>query len=162
MTKTKLFIPAFALILMAMASTACTGFADGPAISFQSTTTRLANTWEVKEAAQNGVDITSQFVGDNFEFKTNGVYQTLDAAKLISTPPFTRDTLIPLVGSGEWNLLSKNELELLYSFQFRDIYNNDVIYKEELYERWEITRLTDEQLWLRNDSTLVKMEFFVP
>jgi len=162
MTKTKLFIPAFALILFAMASAACTGFADGPTISFQSTTTKLANTWEVKEAAQDGVDITSQFQGDNFEFKTNGVYQTLEASKAISLPPFTRDTLIPLVGIGEWNLLSKNELELLYSFQFRDTYNNDVIYKEELYERWEITRLSDEQLWLRNENTLIKMEFFVP
>lgn len=162
MTKTKLFIPAFALIFFAMASTACTSFADGPTVSFKSTTTKLATTWEVKEAAQDGVDITSQFLGDNFEFKTNGVYQTLDAAKMISLPPFTRDTIIPLQGIGEWNLLSKNELELLYSFQFRDIYNNDVIYKEELYERWEITRLTEEQLWLRNETTLIKMEFFVP
>ncbi|MFK7920907.1 MAG: hypothetical protein AB8H47_03075 [Bacteroidia bacterium] len=162
MTKTKILFPAIALVLLAMAATACTGFADGPNISFQSTTTKLATTWEVKEAARDGVDVTSEFQGDNFEFKTNGVYQTLDAAKMISSPPFTRDTIIPLQGIGEWNLLSKNELELLYSFQFRDIYNNDVIYKEEFYERWEIARLSEEQLWLRNENTLIKMEFFVP
>lgn len=162
MTKTKILLPVFALCLLATLGSACTGFIDGPAVSFQSTAAKLVNTWEVKEAARDGVDITSDFQGDNFQFKTNGTYQTLDAAKLISLPPFTRDTLIPLQGNGEWNLLSRNELELLYRFQFRDTYNDDVVYNEELYERWEITRLTEEQLWLRNENTLIKMEFFVP
>ena len=161
MNKFFTLIFAGSILILGLAQSACTGFAEGPAVSFTSTTKKLSTVWQVKEAALHGVDITQTFKSDFFDFKDDGEYMRLDASRLVSLPPFTQDTLVSMIGEGEWNLLDKNTLELLYQYEFPDTYNPDVRYLEEQYERWEIARLTEDRLWLRNDSMLLKMEFFV-
>lgn len=152
---------AFLFLIFGMAGVGCTGFAEGPAVSLRSTLSKISTTWEVKEAALNGDDITAQYKDDFFEFKEDGDYKTLDAARLVSLPPYTDDEEVAMIGEGEWNLLDRNLLELLYTYEYTDPYNNTVRYSEPVYERWEIARLTEDRLWLRNDSMLLKLEFFV-
>lgn len=149
------------LILMSLVGGACTGFAEGPTVSLVSSLKKISNTWQVKEAAVNGIDVTARYKDDFFDFKDNGEYKTLDAARLVSLPPYTEDEIVPMVGEGEWNFLDNNLIELLYTYDFPDPYNSSVRYSEQVYERWEIARLTQDRLWLRNDSLLLKMEFFV-
>ncbi|MEO0472110.1 MAG: hypothetical protein AAF206_20965 [Bacteroidota bacterium] len=158
----KVFLWTFSLVLLSMAviSSSCNRFEDGPGISFQSAVNRISNTWRVKEAALNGADITPQFESDFFTFDDNGVFETLDAARLIHLPPYTQDTIIPTKGEGEWDFVDRSHIEILYNYRFRDPYNTSVNYVDERYEFWEVTRLSADELWLRNDSVLMKMEFF--
>lgn len=161
MNKFSTLIIAGSILILGLAGSACTGFAEGPALSFVSTSKKLSTVWQVKEAALHGVDITETFKSDFFDFREDGDYKRLDATRSISLPPYTQDTFVSMIGEGEWNLLDKNTLELFYEYEFPDTYNSNFRYTEELYERWEIARLTEDRLWLRNDSMLLKMEFFV-
>jgi hypothetical protein len=152
-----LFLLAFAL-LTTLILAACTGYSDGPALNFISAENKLSTSWEVTAAEMRGVDVTADFSQDFFTFEDNGDYQTLDAAQLVSLPPFTRDTLLPVLGTGTWAFRNgSRNLELYYTYRLVDPYNLSTNYEESISEFWEIARLTQEELWLRNDSMLLKM-----
>lgn len=139
----------------------CTGYADGPAINLKSAKTKIANTWRVDDASLNGVETTSSYTDDFLKFEESGDFTYFDALRLISIPPFTQDTLMPMEGFGDWQFLDGGkQLEVFYTFQFKDPYNPDITYSEDINERWEVTRLAEGELWLRNDSTILKLEFF--
>jgi hypothetical protein len=147
-----------ALFLTSLVLVACDPFVEGPSFSFKTAETRLVNTWRVKEAAQNGVEITALFKDGFFNFKPENGFSTVDTKKLVSLPPFTQDTILPIAGTGSWFFLQeKNMVELIYTYTFQDPYNVDVVYSEEAYEQWEIRRLTKDELWMRNDSVIMKL-----
>lgn len=142
-------------------SVACTPYPEGPRVSFQSALSKISSSWQVREASLNGVDITSEYDGEFFSFDEDGDFQRLEKTFLITLPPFSQDTIVPIVGEGEWEFVNNNEeVEWLFSYTFRDPYNSDVRYSEEINERWMIDRLADGELWLRNDSMTLRMEFF--
>lgn len=156
------FVALCAICLMVLGFTfqACTGYDDGPAISFRNEEIKLANTWRIQDASLRGIEITAEYDGDFYRFKEEGDFERLDAAKLISVPPFTQDTIVTESGIGSWQFLKDNKLEILYSYIIPDPYDSDISYTEEYYEVWEIDRLTPEELWLRNDSLTFKMGIF--
>ncbi len=139
----------------------CTGYPDGPAISFRHTGELIATTWQVKDAIRDNQDISAGYRGDYQTFRDNGDFRYFDAERLISLPPFTQDTTIALVGVGEWAFVNGNsQVELFYAFEYEDPYNPDVIYREEVNQLWDIARLAIGELWLQDDSTLLKFEYF--
>lgn len=142
-------------------SVACTPYPEGPRISFQSALNKISSSWQVREASLNGVDITAEYDGEFYSFDEDGDFQRLEKTFQITIPPFSQDTILPIVGQGEWAFVNNNEeVEWLYDFTYRDPYNSDVRYTEQFNERWRIDRLADGELWLRNDSMTLRMEFF--
>lgn len=150
-----------AILATLLLSVACSPYPEGPGISFQSALSRISSTWQVREASLNGVDITAEYEGEFFAFDEDGDFQRLEKTFQISIPPFSQDTILPVVGEGDWEFLNKNEeVEWLFTYTFRDPYNSDIRYTEQVNERWSIDRLADGELWLRNDSMTLRMEFF--
>ncbi len=151
------------LLLLGMGLSACTGYPDGPAISFRSDEELIASSWSVKDAIRNNTDISAEFAGDYQSFRDGGDYRYYDSERVISLPPFTQDTTIALEGVGEWRFVNGgSQVELFYAFEFQDPYNTDVTYREEFNQLWTVARLAVGELWLENDSTLLKLEFYTP
>ncbi len=138
----------------------CTGYDDGPLISFRAEATKIANTWRIQDASLRGAEVTANYDGDFYRFEEEGGFQRLDAAKFISIAPFTQDATVTANATGTWKFLKDNKIEIFYAFIIPDPYDSDVSYREEHYEVWEIDRLTPEELWMRNDSLTFKMGIF--
>ncbi|RMG67407.1 MAG: hypothetical protein D6722_13185 [Bacteroidetes bacterium] len=155
-----LYLPLLAIALFAF-QTGCNKYPDGPGASFRSATSRISTTWDIKAANQDGVDITDQFEGEFFEFEEDGSFRRLETDFLISLPPFSQDTIVNIVAEGEWTFIEdETQVELFYTYTFRDPYNSSILYNEEVNERWEIRRLTQDELWLRQEGTTIRFEFF--
>ena len=155
---TNLFKYAFLALSLAAILVGCTRYEEGPSFSLRSATKKIANTWRVKEAVKNNIEITSLYAGGYLSFTQEGRFTELDTRRVIHLPPFTHDTIIPVAADGRWTFLSDpTELELLFTFRFTDPYNINVVYNKEVNEQWKITRLTPEDLWMRNDSMSMKL-----
>lgn len=146
------------LILAPLAG--CTGFEDGPSISFKAPEKIMANKWAVREAVIRSTDITADYASDFLEFEELGNFTYDESARIVSFPPFTRKDTISLRGTGTWSFLDgkTDQIELLYGFTYKDLYDPEIEYKEERYERWDIQRLTAEEFWIKNDSISLKLE----
>ncbi|MEZ4825309.1 MAG: hypothetical protein R3C61_03300 [Bacteroidia bacterium] len=139
----------------------CTGYSDGPAVSFKSAKSKISTTWRVADASLFGAEVTQAYAQDYFKFEDDGDFTYFDANRLIAVPPFTQDTMMPLEGIGKWEFHEGSQkLEVLYTFSFKDPYNPDITYTEDVNHRWEVTRLAEGELWLRDDSTILKLEFY--
>lgn len=151
----------FGLILVAALFSACFSYEDGPNFTLKKPVPRLigVNSWLVKEVVKNGTtDITASYTDDYIDLEAEGKLRTQDANRSLTQPPFTKDTVVALYGSGSWRLLPdpKNTLEFVYAYEYADLYNPSVVYREEHYEQWEILRLTETELWVQNDSIRIK------
>lgn len=146
------------LVLLTLIS--CTGYPDGPAISFRSAEVKLVNTWSISEATRNGVDISTDFAEEYYRFREDGNFERLESSFSIEIPPNPAQTSSELA-SGEWYFRNdQSQLEVLYQFRFRDPINSSVEYVKTVNELWDIARLTQEELWLTDDSTILKMVLF--
>lgn len=138
---------------------ACTGYNDGPNISFSNPEKKMANKWKISEAVLNTHDVTERYAEDFFAFEEDGDFSYLDQARILSFPPFTQSDTLPVLGLGTWAFLEKkNHIEFLYLFNYQDPLNPDTRYEEEIYQQWTITRLTEEEFWIKNDSMSFKLE----
>ncbi|MDX2250477.1 MAG: hypothetical protein SF052_27090 [Bacteroidia bacterium] len=161
MKKPHITLLTIAFLMGSLILTGCTGYSDGPVLSLKSAKTKISTTWRVKDASLFGVEVTSSYDQDFFKFEEDGDFSYFDASRLIAVPPFTQDTIMPLEGVGEWQFLDgSKQLEVLYTFSFKDPYNPDITYTEDVNQRWEVTRLAEGELWLRDDSTILKLEFY--
>ncbi|MEM7372012.1 MAG: hypothetical protein AAF587_25575 [Bacteroidota bacterium] len=150
----------FSLVILGLMGS-CTGYSEGPKVSFTAALTKISTTWRIKSATENGADITDRYEEEFFRFKENGVFETLESTYVIAVPPFTLNDTTALQGIGEWKFVNdESGVEMLYSFSYTDPYNSDVTYREEVNQQYDILRLSQEELWLRNDSIFLKMEFF--
>lgn len=155
----------FALIALAALTAACHSYEDGPNLTFKKPEDLLVNVeyWRVKEVVKTYKDnskkeITADFANDYVDFNTLGDLRVYDYAKFVGQPPHTNDTIMSVLAQGSWNFLKskKNTIELLYTYQLQDRYNDTIYYTEEHHEEWEIRRLTETELWLKNDSMFIK------
>ncbi|MFK7970648.1 MAG: hypothetical protein AB8F95_09780 [Bacteroidia bacterium] len=147
------------ILLIVSSLVSCTGFESGPAISFKAAAKNMNNTWAVSEAIMNGTDVTATYASDVITFEELGAYSYLESAKIITSPPFTKSDTIPILGVGTWNFLdANNQIEVLYRFSYKDLFDPEIMYDAEIYEQWEITRLTAEEFWLRSESLSLKLE----
>ncbi len=153
-----------ALLVIAISLTGCTGYPEGPQVSFQNQTDLLATTWRVRQALRNGdTDITEQYEGEFFQFEDDGAFRKLENGYRVSLPPYTQDTTFNAIATGDWLFRSDGrQIELLYLITVQDPYNPSVRYNEVFNELWTIDRLAEGELKLSDDSTVLRMEFFVP
>ena len=158
--KHSLLYLALPAVLFLALSTGCSKYPDGQA-SLRSATSRIATTWDIKSASLDGTDITDEFEGEFFEFEEDGSFRRLETDFLISVPPFSQDTIVNVVGTGEWTFIEdETQVELFYTYTFRDPYNSSILYNQEVNERWEIRRLAADELWLRRGNLFIRFEFF--
>jgi hypothetical protein len=154
--RSTLLIRLLAFSLLAIYS--CTGYNDGPTLSFVAPAKKMARTWQFQEVILYQTEVTANYAGDFIEFEEDGGFSSLDAERIISFPPFTISDTLPVLGRGEWDFLDKkNRLEMFFTYNYQDQFVDTLFYQEEMYQQWTITRLTEEEFWMENDSMRVKL-----
>ena len=118
------FIATFLLL------TSCNKYEDGPGVSLKARKSRVANTWIIDKAYNDGDDITSKY--DQYE-----LYLSTDGDATIVANYSFGDLNFEFETDGTWSFLSNDEeLEL-------DFENNSA---DRVYQ---ILRLKSNELWLR-------------
>lgn len=148
----KIFLFVFSVLMLS----ACTDYSEGPALSLRTTRKKMSATWKVKEAVKFNQEVTPLYKDGFFTFTNAGGYSSIDTKHLIKLPPFSQDTSVVISAQGEWALLDKSHFELIYTYSYNDPYNTNVVYNDEVYEKWEILRLTPDEFWIKNDSCRFK------
>ena len=120
----------FVLALTSALSTGCGKYEDGPDLSLRPRKERVANTWRVESATNGGEDVTGSFDQYELQMLRDGA-ATLAALYQIGDLSFEFQT------NGTWELVNKDE-DLRLDFE------NDAA-----DETWEILRLKEKELWLR-------------
>ncbi len=127
MNTIKLFFAAGAI---ALAATGCQKYDEGPAISLVPRAERIANTWVIAHAEENGEDVTDQY--DQYElYLTDDGDAELSADYMVFGTQYTTET------NGTWNLVLDDEN---IQFDFED---------DSQDAEYQILRLTQEEFWLR-------------
>jgi len=110
--------------------TSCSKYEEGPLISFRSKKARIANTWQVEQALEDGEDITDQYDQYELEMLDNND-ASLAALYTLADLTFEYET------DGTWSFEdSKEQLEL-------DFEDDDA---DRIYD---ILRLKENELWLK-------------
>ena len=123
-------------LLSSIVFSSCSKYEDGPAFSLRSKKERVANTWRVERASNNGSDVTSAFDQYQLQMLSDGD-ATLAALYTLGELTFEFET------NGTWTLEDAGEVLRL------DFQNNAAD------ESYEILRLKEDELWLREkDGTL--------
>ena len=124
----KIIVACGVLTMFAFAS--CNKYEDGPAISLRSKKERIANTWQIEVAYNNGEDVTDQY--DEYTLKfTKGGDAELAALYSFGAFSYEYDT------DGTWSFGNNaEELDLDYEDDDADA-------------SFQILRLAEDELWLR-------------
>jgi len=129
--KRKLFLSV--CISMLLLSVACNKYKDGPALSLRSKTERVANSWKVGQALDNGDDVTSSY--NKFELDlSKGGSASLSAEYNFFGNDYKYTT------TGSWAFVSNKE-KLSLDF---DNDAGDNVYR--------ILRLKEKEMWLKDDD----------
>lgn len=122
-----------AIGLSALTLASCKKYEEGPGISLKSRTERVANTWEVEEAMNNGNDVSSDF--DRYQLT---MLSDDDA------------TLVALYSIGDLSF----EFETDGTWEFQD--NQEKIFldfeNDDADRTFVILRLMEDELWLREQG----------
>ena len=112
----------FTLMFAVCAIIALSGckYEDGPGISLRSKKSRIAATWEFKKVSYASTDLTSLYLDYTWEMKKDGTFNEVSNGT---------------VDHGKWDFASGKE-----ALDFR--------YDGGSSERYNITRLTNKELWV--------------
>ncbi|MCH7411365.1 hypothetical protein MM239_18365 [Belliella sp. DSM 111904] len=128
------------LVATAFAFQSCDDYPDGPLVSLKSKTERVANDWKIGEALDEGTDITSDY--ERYELSL-----TKDGEAILTANYNLLGINYEFTTSGTWVFLS-NETKLSFDFENDDA---DGIY--------EILRLKEDELWLKEDAGTIELHF---
>lgn len=137
-------IPTIKLTLLGLSALlfmpACEKYEEGPALSLRSKKARIANTWIISEATDDGRDVSSDY--DQFELTlTRDGDASLLAKYSIGDFDFTVET------DGTWDFTDDKE-SLRLDFEDDD---SDATY--------QILRLKENELWLREEGEDLELKF---
>lgn len=117
-------------IIFSIGFTSCNKYEDGPAFALRLKKERVANTWEVEKAFNDGEDITDQYDEYTLETTKDGD-ATLEALYTLGAVSFEFET------NGTWDF-EDDKTELTLDFE-NDVADN----------QYQILRLAEDELWLR-------------
>lgn len=121
-----------------IALSSCKKYEDGPMVSFRSKEQRMANTWKVEKATENGNDVTSDYDQYDLQLFSDGDAK-LAAVYTLGDFTFEYET------DGTWDFSDdKEELELNMENDQAD-------------KTYQILRLKEEELWLREKGQEVEL-----
>jgi hypothetical protein len=120
-------------LTIGLTATSCKKYEDGPNVSLTSRTERVANTWIISYAEEDGENVSSEF--NQYElFMNSSGDATLDANYTVFGTTYQNQT------SGTW-VFTNDEANLRLDF---DDDSQDGEYR--------ILRLTNDELWLKDIS----------
>lgn len=122
-------ISAITLLLVLIGFTSCK-YEEGPAISVRSKKERMANTWKVVKAMDNGEDVTSHY--DQYELQ-----MLVDGDASIAAIYTSGNFSFEYESNGTWTFANNKE-ELMLDFE-DDAADNT----------YQILKLEEKELWLR-------------
>lgn len=122
-----------------MLMTSCKKYEDGPLFSLRSKQEKIANTWRVDLAMNEGQNVTSSFDQYELQMLRNGS-ATLAALYTLGDLTFEFQT------NGSWELVNNNE-DLSLDFE------NDAA-----DATYEILRLKEDELWLREKGGTLELQ----
>jgi len=104
----------------------CTKYEDGPLLTFRSKTKRLCKTWKYEAIiyTEQGITVTTNLPKIEMTFEKEGVYKENSGY------------------FGEWKFKGDVGLEIVKS---KNGDSTQIV-------NWEITRLSNKELWLRKDK----------
>ncbi len=104
----------------------CTKYEDGPLLTFRSKTKRLCKTWKYEAIiyTEQGITVTTNLPKIEMTFEKEGVYKENSGYV------------------GEWKFKGDVGLEIVKS---KNGDSTQIV-------NWEITRLSNKELWLRKDK----------
>lgn len=126
------------LIGLPMFFISCKKYEEGPALSLRSKKERVANTWEIEKAYDDGEDVTDSY--DQFELQLlNNGEATLAAIYTYGDFTFEAET------NGDWSF-ENNKEELRLDFE-----------DDDADRTYQILRLKEDELWLREKGDDVEL-----
>lgn len=129
----KNYITLFGMAAVMLSTASCSKYEEGPAISLRSKKARVANTWKIESAYRNGNDVTADYDQYQLQMTTNG------DAKLVALYTSGNFT-VEYETDGTWKFSDDKETLVLD-------FNND-----EADTRYQILRLKEKELWLREEG----------
>ena len=136
--KKNILLSVIAVLFLALAG--CNKYEEGPALSLRSKTARVANSWKVAQALDNGNDVTSDYNKFELDMSKSGS-AALSAEFTFFTSKFKYTT------NGTWVFVSNKEK---LSFD----YDND-----EADAVYTILRLKEKEMWLKKDGSNLEFHF---
>lgn len=125
-------------VLFFLALTSCNKYEDGPVLSFVSRNERVANTWKMDKAIENGVDVTSNY--DRY------VVTLTKSGSASFTAHFSLLSLeYDYVTNGTWSFESNDD-------KLKLDYENDLV-----DATYVILKLKENELWLRQENTELEL-----
>jgi hypothetical protein len=140
MKKLSILFAAFAVLFLV----SCGKYEDGPGFSLRSKSSRIAGSWTIDKKLENGVDVTSEWVGNGidhtYEFTKDGAYKSTT----------TYGSGIVNVEEGSWELTNNDEdLTVIYS-------NPSSTWTDTL--TYKILRLTNSEMWYSRSNGTETLE----
>ena len=108
----------------------CNKYEEGPAVSLRTKKERVSNEWQIENAYRNGEDVTDEYDEYALRLRKDG---DAELAALYSSGDFTFE----YETQGTWSFEDKKE-ELNMDFE-----------NDEADRRYQILRLKEDELWLR-------------
>lgn len=120
--------------------TSCSKYEENPAISLQNKKTRIANTWLVANAFNEGNDVSSDY--DQFE-----LYLSKDGDAALTADYYFNDIKINIETDGTWKFEDSKETLAIN-------YEND-----DADATYQILKLTSSEMWLRAEGDDLELRF---
>lgn len=127
-------------ILLLVTMVGCKKYEEGPLLSLRSKNERVANSWRVGQALENGIDVTDQYHKFDYEISKEGKV-TLNANYTILGADYI------YVTSGDWAFLNNKE-KISFDFDGSDHSTE-----------YTILKLKEEEMWLVSDDSELEMHF---
>ncbi len=137
MKKGKILILA---VIMSFSFVGCNKYPDGPAVSLRTKTERVANSWKVAQALENGNDVTSDYNQFDLDLSKKGEAK-LSANFTVFGADYQYTT------SGSWSFVNTKE-SISFDFENDDA---DGVYT--------ILKLKEDEMWLKRNGDNVELHF---
>lgn len=108
----------------------CNKYEEGPAVSLRTKKERVSNEWQIENAYRNGEEVTDEYDEYTLRLRKDG---DAELAALYSSGDFTFE----YETQGTWSFEDKKE-EINMDFE-----------NDEADRRYQILRLKEDELWLR-------------
>lgn len=126
------------MLAVALTFTSCKKYEDGPAVSLIPKKERVANTWQIEQAWNDGEDVTDNYDQYELQMLTDG------DARLVAIYTWG-DLTFEYETDGTWNF-ENNKEEIKLDFEDDDADNT-----------YQILRLKETELWLREKGGEVEL-----
>jgi hypothetical protein len=125
-------------VLIFLAFTSCNKYEDGPVLSFVSRNERVANTWKMDKAIDNGLDVTSSYDRYIVTLTKSGSASFTAHFSLLSLE-------YDYVTNGTWSFESNDD-------KLKLDYENDLV-----DATYVILKLKEKELWLRQENAELEL-----